>query len=39
MVQIGGHPFPIVWSIIGAIILAAIAHALMRPPYIRRYVP
>ncbi|HEX4048328.1 MAG TPA: GlsB/YeaQ/YmgE family stress response membrane protein [Elusimicrobiota bacterium] len=39
MVDIGGHPFPIVWSIIGAIILAAIAHALMRPPYVRRYVP
>jgi uncharacterized membrane protein YeaQ/YmgE (transglycosylase-associated protein family) len=39
MVDIGGHPFPIVWSIIGGIILVAIAHALMRPRYVDRYVP
>ena len=30
-IVIGGHPFPIVWSIIGGFILVAIAHALTRP--------
>lgn len=39
VVAIGGHPFPILWSIIGGIVLVAIAHALMRPRYISRYVP
>ncbi|MGH7293825.1 MAG: GlsB/YeaQ/YmgE family stress response membrane protein [Polyangiaceae bacterium] len=40
MVDIGGHPFPIVWSIVGGMILVAIAHALTRPPWIgRRHVP
>jgi uncharacterized membrane protein YeaQ/YmgE (transglycosylase-associated protein family) len=29
VVDIGGHPFPIVWSIIGGIVLAALAHALV----------
>jgi uncharacterized membrane protein YeaQ/YmgE (transglycosylase-associated protein family) len=29
-VAVGGHPFPIVWSIIGGIVLVAIAHALVR---------
>jgi uncharacterized membrane protein YeaQ/YmgE (transglycosylase-associated protein family) len=33
VVAIGGHPFPIVWSIIGGFILAALAHALTRPYY------
>ena len=32
-VAIGGHPFPILWSIIGGMILVALAHALMRPRY------
>lgn len=32
-VAIGGHSFPIIWSIIGGIILVAAAHALMRPTY------
>jgi uncharacterized membrane protein YeaQ/YmgE (transglycosylase-associated protein family) len=27
VVTVGGHPFPIVWSIIGGVVLAAIAHA------------
>ncbi len=31
VVDIGGHPFPIVWSILGGLILAALAHALVRP--------
>jgi uncharacterized membrane protein YeaQ/YmgE (transglycosylase-associated protein family) len=31
VVSIGGHPFPIVWSIIGGIVLVAVAHALTRP--------
>jgi uncharacterized membrane protein YeaQ/YmgE (transglycosylase-associated protein family) len=34
-VAIGGHPFPIVWSIVGGFLLVAGAHALMR----RRYRP
>ena len=34
-VTVGGHPFPIVWSILGGIVLVAIAHALMRPSYHR----
>lgn len=39
VVAIDGHPFPILWSILGGIVLIAIAHALIRPRYIRRYVP
>jgi uncharacterized membrane protein YeaQ/YmgE (transglycosylase-associated protein family) len=35
-VTIGGHPFPIVWSIVGAIILVAIANAILRPRYVHR---
>ena len=38
VVTIGGHPFPIVWSIVGAIILVAIANAVLRPMYARRVV-
>jgi uncharacterized membrane protein YeaQ/YmgE (transglycosylase-associated protein family) len=34
VVDIGGHPFPIIWSIIGGFLLAALAHALVRPRYI-----
>jgi uncharacterized membrane protein YeaQ/YmgE (transglycosylase-associated protein family) len=33
-VVIGGNPFPIVWSIIGGIVLVALAHALTRPRYV-----
>ncbi len=36
VVAIEGHPFPIVWSIIGGLILAAIAHALVRPRFVLR---
>lgn len=39
MINVGGHPFPIFWSIIGGIILVALANALMRPRYADRYVP
>lgn len=35
MVAIAGHPFPILWSIVGGMILVGIAHALSRPRYIR----
>lgn len=38
MVQVGGHPFPIIWSIVGGAILVAIAHALTRPRWVDRYV-
>jgi uncharacterized membrane protein YeaQ/YmgE (transglycosylase-associated protein family) len=34
VVAIGGHPFPILWSILGGAILVALAHALSRPRYI-----
>jgi uncharacterized membrane protein YeaQ/YmgE (transglycosylase-associated protein family) len=34
MVAVAGHRFPIVWSIIGGVLLAALAHALMRPRYV-----
>ena len=37
VVDIGGHPFPIVWSIVGGMILVIIAHALTRPRWIDRY--
>jgi uncharacterized membrane protein YeaQ/YmgE (transglycosylase-associated protein family) len=29
VVAIAGHPFPIVWSIVGSMVLVAIAHALI----------
>jgi uncharacterized membrane protein YeaQ/YmgE (transglycosylase-associated protein family) len=31
VIQVGGHPFPIVWSIVGAAVIVAILHVLMRP--------
>jgi uncharacterized membrane protein YeaQ/YmgE (transglycosylase-associated protein family) len=36
VVAIGGHPFPIVWSIIGGLLLVVLAHRLARPRF--RYV-
>ncbi len=38
VVTIGGHPFPIVWSIVGGIALVAIAHAMMGPRFANRFV-
>jgi uncharacterized membrane protein YeaQ/YmgE (transglycosylase-associated protein family) len=39
VVAIGGHPFPIVWSIVGGMVLVIIAHLLMRRPgFVGRYV-
>lgn len=35
-IDIGGRAFPIVWSIVGALVLVAIADAIMRPRYMRR---
>jgi uncharacterized membrane protein YeaQ/YmgE (transglycosylase-associated protein family) len=32
-----GHPFPIVWSIIGGVVLVALAHMMMRPRFAHRY--
>jgi uncharacterized membrane protein YeaQ/YmgE (transglycosylase-associated protein family) len=32
-VAVGGHSFPIIWSIVGGFVLVAGAHALMRPRY------
>ncbi|MGD0674082.1 MAG: hypothetical protein ABSC94_01605 [Polyangiaceae bacterium] len=34
VVTISGHPFPIIWSILGGIVLVAIAHVLVRPRYV-----
>jgi len=36
VIAIDNHPFPIVWSIIGGLVLVVLAHALMWPRY--RYV-
>lgn len=30
MVDIGGHPFPVLWSIIGAALFVAIVHLISR---------
>jgi hypothetical protein len=30
MVTIGGHPFPVLWSIIGAALFVAIIHLISR---------
>ena len=35
-IAVDGHPFPVVWSIVGGIVLVAIAHALTRPTFGRR---
>ncbi len=32
-VAVGGHSFPIIWSIVGGFLLVAGAHVLMRPRY------
>ena len=34
-VNVGGQPFPVVWSIIGSAILALIVGGLTRPRYVR----
>ena len=31
IIQVGGHPFPVVWSIVGAGVIVAILHVIMRP--------
>ena len=31
VISIGYHPFPVVWSVIGGLVLVALAHALMWP--------
>ncbi len=36
-VTIGGHPFPVVWAILGGIVLVAVGHLLTGPSY-RRHV-
>jgi uncharacterized membrane protein YeaQ/YmgE (transglycosylase-associated protein family) len=38
-VRVGGHPFPIVWSILGGVALVALSHLLMRPSYMGRWHP
>jgi uncharacterized membrane protein YeaQ/YmgE (transglycosylase-associated protein family) len=36
-VHIDGHRFPIVWSVLGGVVLVALAHVLMRPSYMGRW--
>jgi uncharacterized membrane protein YeaQ/YmgE (transglycosylase-associated protein family) len=36
VVAVGGHPFPIVWSILGGMLLVILAHGLTRPRYVYR---
>src|SRR5215510_5592966 len=31
IIQVGGQPFPVVWSIVGAGLIVAILHVIMRP--------
>ncbi len=33
VIAVAGRPFPIVWSVIGGIVLVVLAHALTRPRY------
>jgi uncharacterized membrane protein YeaQ/YmgE (transglycosylase-associated protein family) len=33
-IAVAGHSFPIVWSILGGVVLAAFAHALTRSRYL-----
>jgi uncharacterized membrane protein YeaQ/YmgE (transglycosylase-associated protein family) len=39
VVTIAGSPFPIVWSIVGGIVLVGVAHLLTRPRYVDRFMP
>lgn len=36
-VHIGGHRFPIIWSVLGGVVLVTVAHLLMRPSYFGRW--
>ena len=36
-VAIGGHPFPIVWSVLGGVVLVALTQVLMGPSLVRRW--
>jgi uncharacterized membrane protein YeaQ/YmgE (transglycosylase-associated protein family) len=36
VVAVGGHPFPIIWSIIGGFLLVLVAHGLSRQRYMVR---
>jgi uncharacterized membrane protein YeaQ/YmgE (transglycosylase-associated protein family) len=31
IIQVGGYPFPVAWSIVGAGLIVAILHMIMRP--------
>jgi uncharacterized membrane protein YeaQ/YmgE (transglycosylase-associated protein family) len=35
VVAVSGHPFPIVWSIVGGLLLVAVAHGLSRSRRLR----
>jgi len=36
VIDVAGHPFPIVWSVIGGMLLVALAHVLVRPRFVYR---
>ncbi len=36
LISINGHPFPVLWSIIGAAVLVALLHLTYRRPLLRR---
>ena len=36
VIDVAGHPFPILWSVIGGMILVALAHMLVRPRLVYR---
>ncbi|HEY4012592.1 MAG TPA: hypothetical protein VGM06_04605 [Polyangiaceae bacterium] len=36
VIAVAGHPFPILWSVIGGMILVALAHVLVRPRFVYR---
>ena len=39
VIGVEGHPFPIVWSILGGALLVILARLLVGPRYVSRYVP
>ena len=36
VIDVAGHAFPIVWSVIGGLVLVAVAHVLTRPRFTYR---
>jgi uncharacterized membrane protein YeaQ/YmgE (transglycosylase-associated protein family) len=36
-ISVGGHAFPILWSIVGGVLLVVLAHLLVRPRAVRSF--